>query len=394
MILFIADPHAYGPGRTHIATWNQDRKQMIAWCQKLRPGDVIWPGHTENPMTELRRVFDPKRAPDKVDCQRCASWWRKGKRPIDRPYEKEAHVATEPALHSTAPVIALHALQPQVQPLLMPGLPEGVTFELVLATPDLAEYWLREKNVDNRPVSEGNVLKLERTLNEGRFIFDAHPIRFDWNDIMIDGQHRCIACVRTGVPFLTVVVRGLDPAVKAMLDQHKPRDGKDVLAMLGYVDASHLAPVAKICYWWDHDLMHARSQDKALTNDVVADYVRHNHDVLQRANTLARTVASHTKIPYTALACAYYILSKVNLADAYLFFDQVKKGYGLQEGSPILLLRQKGLSVHASKTRVPIEAWVSMIIRTWNDTRKGVKKQKLYVYGQDNAVLRIPVALP
>jgi hypothetical protein len=48
---------------------------------------------------------------------------------------------------------------------------------------------------------------------------------------MIDGQHRCFACIKSGVPFLTLVVRNIARQAYDRIDLGAKRTNVDVLAI-------------------------------------------------------------------------------------------------------------------------------------------------------------------
>lgn len=87
------------------------------------------------------------------------------------------------------------------------------------------------KNNKNRPLREYSVKAHEKRLREGSFIDYAQTIMFDINDNLIDGQHRLLAIINTGIPAKFIVVRNLPVEVAQVIDQGEVRDVKDIISL-------------------------------------------------------------------------------------------------------------------------------------------------------------------
>ncbi len=82
-------------------------------------------------------------------------------------------------------------------------------YEWVYVTPEVAEQMLALNYDKQRRVSERCVLKYMRDLKDGRWNCDAMPpIRISSDGMLVDGQHRLHAVVRSGVPVNMLVWYG------------------------------------------------------------------------------------------------------------------------------------------------------------------------------------------
>lgn len=88
----------------------------------------------------------------------------------------------------------------------------GLTVEVVEVTPLLAQVWIA-RNHRHRPVEPKRVRKYARRMAVGEWGLNGKCITFDADGVLLGGQHRLLACIESGCPFTTLVVRGLDPAV-------------------------------------------------------------------------------------------------------------------------------------------------------------------------------------
>lgn len=111
-------------------------------------------------------------------------------------------------------------------------------------TPQVAEIYLSQ-NIRNRSLVAVTVDRYKRDMLAGRWRLSGDPIRFNRKGEMFDGQHRLRACIESGVPFQSLVVRNLDEEVVNVIDSGRPRRGSDMLAIRGYAQTYVLAAAAR-----------------------------------------------------------------------------------------------------------------------------------------------------
>ena len=87
------------------------------------------------------------------------------------------------------------------------------------------------KNVKNRNLRPHAVKAHEKSLIAGKFIDYAQTIAFDVNGNLIDGQHRLLAIINTGIPAKFIVVRNLPAEVSQVIDQGEARTVTDIIAL-------------------------------------------------------------------------------------------------------------------------------------------------------------------
>jgi hypothetical protein len=83
-----------------------------------------------------------------------------------------------------------------------------ITTQTEEITPAMAEKYL-EKNFKNRSVKPKTVRTYANDMLAGNWHFTHQGIAFDENDHLIDGQHRLLAIVESGVTVKMLVTRGL-----------------------------------------------------------------------------------------------------------------------------------------------------------------------------------------
>lgn len=118
----------------------------------------------------------------------------------------------------------------------------------MVVNPETSDFWLTNHNNINRNVQKASVLKEARDMTNGRWITTHEGIAFDWNGEAMDGQHRLLAIKESGLAQELLVVRGLDPAGRMVVNTGRPRRPADILKLLGRegVTTNNVAVVRQI----------------------------------------------------------------------------------------------------------------------------------------------------
>ncbi len=101
-------------------------------------------------------------------------------------------------------------------------------FKLVKVTPALAEQWLAGR-AENRVVRKSIVALYCRLMLARQWVLTHQGIAFDEEGRLIDGQHRLMAVVASGVSVLMVVMTGVSNEAFEAIDRHIKRSVADCL---------------------------------------------------------------------------------------------------------------------------------------------------------------------
>lgn len=162
-----------------------------------------------------------------------------------------------------------------------------VSVQLEWITPDKAREYLAT-NVCNRACSKAAVKRWADTMTAGAWKLSCDAIAFDWNDVLINGQHRLNACAETGMTMPFLVARNFPPESKNALDVGKKRALHEILTINGYPITLQEAAICKfIMTPWnkasvakpDHEVHRAKLKR-----------------VHQRLNSEINYVLEHTKV--------------------------------------------------------------------------------------------------
>ena len=99
-------------------------------------------------------------------------------------------------------------------------------------SPQMAEAWL-EKNLNNRAIKDNVVMRFMRIIEQDKWKLTHQGIAFDWNEKLVDGQHRLWAIVLTGRTVPIRVTYNVDPETSFVIDTGRSRSGADVLTIAG-----------------------------------------------------------------------------------------------------------------------------------------------------------------
>lgn len=114
-------------------------------------------------------------------------------------------------------------------------------------TPDLASKMLLS-NTCNRPVMKAHVRMLRNVIERGEFIFNGEPIIVANSGRLLDGQHRLMACLESGIPIDALIVTGVKESAFATIDQGKIRTCGSVMQMAGETNANRLSAAVRYCF--------------------------------------------------------------------------------------------------------------------------------------------------
>lgn len=116
-------------------------------------------------------------------------------------------------------------------------------YRKVKLTPELAAVWLDSMPEYQRKASDAVVAEYAKDMAEGRWVEGTgDAFRFNKQGQMIDGQHRCLAVIASGVSIWAIVFEELDDEVYLVLDKGRKRTVADVI---GGKNASVRAAIAR-----------------------------------------------------------------------------------------------------------------------------------------------------
>jgi hypothetical protein len=246
-------------------------------------------------------------------------------------------------------------------------------------TPEIAKQLL-EFNTSNRPLTQSWINDLAKRMSALEWKENGESIKFN-GTTLIDGQHRLLACIKSGVPFHTLVVDGIDSNVFDSIDQGKKRSGADTLAVRGEKQVSLLASSLAFVDLYKRGF--AAQQRTYSNQEIQGLLIKYPtiRDSLKYDNSESRSLASPT-----IWVSSHYLFKESGGSIADTFINQAIDGVDLIKANPIFLLRSRLISNAGSKARVSRKYMFALFIKAWNAWKFGRTPKILkWVEGEETA---------
>jgi hypothetical protein len=241
----------------------------------------------------------------------------------------------------------------------------------MLVTPELAAVMLGY-NTNNRPASSATASYYARQMADGEWRETFAPIQFS-GDRLVDGQHRLMAIIESGVAIPMWVGFGVDDEAFGYIDIGRKRTAGDIFSINGVPNATLVAAAVRWIHAYEHG--HAAFNYGGEKYKPIKDpaplfryFETLNQDRVQIACKAGQWFG-HNRVPCPAVATAcHYICAGKNAAQADAFFRKVADGVGFKSKSePEYKLREKLVS----RTSIPTRSQVfAFIVLAWNATRQ------------------------
>lgn len=250
-----------------------------------------------------------------------------------------------------------------------------ITGTVEIITPGTAKEMLGA-NTNNRNVSRKQVELFARTMSQQAWQLNGEAIKFSTSGRLLDGQHRLLACVESGVPFRTLVIRGLPDETQETMDAGKTRTMSNVLELQGKSSTGQLATIGRIIYISDQLGVEAACVNNMTpTRNELLDFINSTPqlETVVRQAGLFYSRSGHL-LPASMYALLWWTFNEIDGDACEEFFDMLATGANLSEGSPILVLRNSLFEIGkrgAHSDRASRRRIVGMTIKAWSKWRAG-----------------------
>jgi hypothetical protein len=240
----------------------------------------------------------------------------------------------------------------------------------------------------NRPLSVRKINEYAVAMIKGDWRETHQGIAFDKKGHLSDGQHRLLAIVQVAeegavegetvyppIPKFSVkmqVTWGLEPEAFKVLDTGLVRSPRQILAMAGYANQTHVAACARLLYLFDnHDFKYWRGMK--VDNNTILRVA--NESGIAEYLTICTTL---TPIGFIASAATvgYYVCERA-LPEALheQFIEGLKTGENLAKDSPVLVLRNYMIrSKGTPGNRRDASLHLALYVKCWNDFALGRRR--------------------
>jgi hypothetical protein len=100
-------------------------------------------------------------------------------------------------------------------------------------TPAMANEWISQNNTNYRFPNEKTIDGLARAMSAGEWKLTPQGISLDPDGLVIDGQHRLMAIIKSGVSVQMFVAFNVPKETELVIDSNKPRRFRDHARYIG-----------------------------------------------------------------------------------------------------------------------------------------------------------------
>lgn len=255
-------------------------------------------------------------------------------------------------------------------------------------TPEMAVQMLKD-NTRNRNMNVKLVADYARDMAAGAWDANGESIKIDVTGVILDGQHRLSAIVESGVTLKNVVlVTGLAPDMQRTIDTGRKRTMGDVLAISGESNAFQLAAIARRVWMWDQGNLKFTNSSNPSTSELSA--VVEKYPTLRRSAEISVITAnSFRPCRQATVGTTHHLFLSIDPDLTAEFFARLGNGAGLDEGHPILTLRNRLMRDKMESKNVPFHLSVALYIRAWNAVREGRTMAKIQHTADEPMILPV-----
>jgi hypothetical protein len=242
--------------------------------------------------------------------------------------------------------------------------------EQIRIGPELAAQML-ENNNNNRPVCAALVDQYAHAMKVGDWKLNGEPIQFDRFGNLLNGQHRLIGVIKSGLTFEFVVIRDLWEVFDT-IDCGRKRTGADILGLVGEQSAKDLN--CSLGWIWRYENKRLCATQRSIPTTEILHVLERNPNVRE---SLAFCLSERTKrVSVGMLTLVHYFGAQKNpvLADHYIF--GLKHGFSIDD-SCFFHVRERLIANYESKAKVRDAFRLDLIIRGWNLRRLGETRKQM-----------------
>lgn len=254
-------------------------------------------------------------------------------------------------------------------------------------TPQLAKSILAN-NKSNRSANATITAHYADAISRGQWELNGEAIKIAHDGRLLDGQHRLMAVIKSGVPIQTLVIRGLPTEVFDTLDQGRTRTGGDLLTSMGVSHANSISSIILMYKRLDKGgMIGARANHKVAgmtKRDILEEYKSRSHfwdTIVEFARKMYFKKRLFTTSEIGAIS-AYLILNKNHRhANVYSFFAQLFSRENV-ENSTIIVLHDKIVDSVMTGYKMDKNFKYALLVKTWNSYITG-RVLKVLKMGKD-----------
>lgn len=247
-----------------------------------------------------------------------------------------------------------------------------------LITPADAAAMLK-RNAHNRPIKDKIVAAYARDMARGKWPLTGEAIKFNTRGELDDGQHRLKGIIQSKTPTRMLVVYGVPPEARKVMDSGIKRSVNDQLTLAGVKNASILSAAARLALTEPGaGFVAAADRLTTPTNTELVSFIE-DHPAIHRAAEVGRSYYPAIDVQPSVLCITWMRLSAIDMDACSMFFHSVANMSTDGPGDPRLALARRLQNLRRDGARRNSSMSLGLVYRAWNAWRKGKQLSTLPV---------------
>jgi hypothetical protein len=251
-------------------------------------------------------------------------------------------------------------------------------FKKELITPSRAKELL-EANINNRRVKIEVVNRYAQDILAGRWKDDTgEVIKISKSGIILDGQHRLYAIVKSNTAIFLHVVYGVNESVSDVLDTGSTRSATDVFRLNRITNDSSIPSIMQTYYLLKKGHFTSGQKDMRLTNAQLLQKYYQNEPLWQDICKKSHNwYLGFAKILAKSFIGGFYsVFKEIDPELAEKFMDELCAGINVSNKT-MLLLRNRLMQDKMSQKKISPAIKTIFMIKAWNCYVRGIVIKKL-----------------
>ena len=223
---------------------------------------------------------------------------------------------------------------------------EGTVVTKTMLTPEMAQKIIRKMQDQQSPQRKARVRVVDayaRNMQKSKWFFTGDALRWDDHGNFIDGQHRCLAVIQSGVSIPVLLIRGLSRDVMAVIDVGPRRSFDDYLKIQGVHHYALSAAITTKVWFWLNGHFPSNGALPSLSNvEKEMLFWRFEAEISRSAEFIGRLSKIRYHVTPAIAGFLHFAVSTFGKIESVEFFlSRLVSGDDLGKASPILRLRNK-----------------------------------------------------
>lgn len=229
----------------------------------------------------------------------------------------------------THPTLNRQPLPRHAAPVPGPPSPSGLEQEEIDLTPELAQLFYSER-ARNRVINKPHLNRLAEAQKRGEWRLTHQGLAFNRAGKMIDGQHRCLAVIKSGVTIRILATWNVPDDAINVMDVGSARKAHQTLQIDGVANANYIQAWANVA----RRLLGKKNDP--FTTDELRRYIAENQEAVDWGLRTPRK--GLLKLGYvTGLLVLAFPMGPQQIAE---LAEKVESGVGLEANDPALGIRR------------------------------------------------------